>query len=310
MNLPDLKAFVALAETGSINRAASRLGLTQPATTRRIQNFEALMAGTTLLDRRVKPAVLTPAGRQVLAYCQRVLRAVAELEACGASGTEPAGELRIGITPGLAETVLSAPLDNLRSQFSGLPLRVTSEWTTPLIRKVADCELDCAIAFLTDQHSLPSTVDGSVIGVEPLAVVAPRKLRIASKNAHTVQISDLEQHGWIVNPAGCGYREALLRAFDRSNASFRVIADILGYDLHLSLIARGIGLGLIPRRLLERSPLRHKLRVVKVSDFSLEVRVMMLRGTSLGNLGLAVDHLARQLSVASAHNRKFAKSYS
>lgn len=78
--LPDIKVFIAFAETGSINRAALRLGLTQPATTRRIQNFEALMAGTSLLDRRVKPAILTPAGRRVLAHCQRVLKAVAELE--------------------------------------------------------------------------------------------------------------------------------------------------------------------------------------------------------------------------------------
>src|SRR5258708_6685444 len=146
MNLAYLRAFVALAETGSINRASLRLGLTQPATTRRIQNFEALMSGTSLLDRRVKPAVLTPEGRQVLAYCQRVLKAVAELEAYGASQTDPTGEFRIGLSPGLAETVLSAPLDGLRGQFPGLHLRVTSEWTSQLIRKVADSELDCAIA--------------------------------------------------------------------------------------------------------------------------------------------------------------------
>jgi len=40
MNLQDIEAFVAVAETGSVNRAAARLNLTQPATTRRIQNFE------------------------------------------------------------------------------------------------------------------------------------------------------------------------------------------------------------------------------------------------------------------------------
>jgi DNA-binding transcriptional LysR family regulator len=298
MNLPDLKAFVALAETGSINRAALRLGLSQPATTRRIQNFEALMAGTTLLDRRVKPPVLTTAGRQVLAYCQRVLKAVEELEACTTSGADPAGELRIGISPGLAETVLSAPLDDLRSRFPGLQLRVTSEWTSPLIRKVANCELDCAITFVTDHHTLPAAVKTALIGVEPLVVVASRQLRVSGKNAHVARIRDLEPHGWIVNPAGCGYREALLRAFDRSNASFRVVAEVLGYDLHLSLIARGAGLGLVPRRLLERNPLRRKLHAIKVSDFQPEVRILMLRGTSIGNLSAAVDHLTRQLSGA------------
>jgi DNA-binding transcriptional LysR family regulator len=296
MNLANLKAFVALAETGSINRAALRLGLTQPATTRRIQNFEASMNGAVLLDRRVKPPVLTPDGRQVLAYCHRVLKAVAELEACSSSGAEPVGELRVGISPGLAETVLTTPLDSLRSRFPGLKLRVTSEWTTPLIRKVADCELDCAIAFVTDHHAIPSAVDASLIGTEPLVVIAPRDLSLSEKKGRSVRIRDLELYGWVVNPAGCGYREALLRAFDRSNSVFRVVADVLGYDLHMSLVGRGAGLGLVPRRLVERSPLRRKLRVVEVSDFQPEVKVLVLRCGSIGNLASAVDHLAHQLA--------------
>ena len=59
MNLQDIEAFVAVAEAGSVNRAAARLNLTQPATTRRIQNFEAAIGGAPLFNRAVKPAVLT-----------------------------------------------------------------------------------------------------------------------------------------------------------------------------------------------------------------------------------------------------------
>jgi DNA-binding transcriptional LysR family regulator len=305
MNLSDLKAFVALAETGSINRAALRLGLTQPATTRRIQNFEASMNGTVLLDRRVKPLILTSAGRQTLGYCHRVLKAIAELEAFSSGSAEPAGELRVGISPGLAEVVLSAPIDSLRSRFPDLELRITSEWTTPLIRKVADCKLDCAIAFVTDHHVIPRAVNAALIGIEPLAVVAPRHLRISPKNARTVRIRDLEPHGWVVNPAGCGYREALSRAFDRSNASFRVVADVLGYNLHLSLIERGAGLGLVPLRLVEQSPLRRKLRVITVSDFRPAAKVLVLRSDSMGKLGIAVDHLVHQLA-GPGHRKNFA----
>ncbi|WP_164212842.1 helix-turn-helix domain-containing protein, partial [Stenotrophomonas maltophilia] len=72
MNLQDIEAFVAVAEAGSVNRAAIRLNLTQPATTRRIQNFEAAIGDAPLFNRAVKPAALTSLGTHVLEHCRRV----------------------------------------------------------------------------------------------------------------------------------------------------------------------------------------------------------------------------------------------
>src|SRR5258708_37023107 len=71
MNLQDVEAFVAVAEAGSVNRAAARLNLTQPATTRRIQNFEAAIGGAPLFNRAVKPAALTSLGSHLLERCRR-----------------------------------------------------------------------------------------------------------------------------------------------------------------------------------------------------------------------------------------------
>src|SRR5688572_17856730 len=112
MNIQDIEAFVAVAEAGSINRAAIRLNLTQPATTRRIQNFEAAIGGT-LFNRAVKPATLTSLGGHVLERCRRVLIAVAELEACSAIAADPAGNLKAGVAHGLGEIVMTTPLDAL-----------------------------------------------------------------------------------------------------------------------------------------------------------------------------------------------------
>src|SRR5437773_3998939 len=109
MNISDIETFVAVAEAGSVNRAARRLNLTQPAVTRRLQSFEASLSDAVLLDRRAKPPVLTPLGRQVLESCRRVLKA-------SSFPGEPTGEFRIGIAHGLAEVMLSSPLDALRQR--------------------------------------------------------------------------------------------------------------------------------------------------------------------------------------------------
>jgi DNA-binding transcriptional LysR family regulator len=99
MNLQDIEAFVAVAETRSVNRAAARLNLTQPATTRRIQHFEAAIGDAPLFNRTLKPAALTALGGHVLEHCRRVLAAVAELETCttrAADVGESEGRVRAG----------------------------------------------------------------------------------------------------------------------------------------------------------------------------------------------------------------------
>lgn len=71
---------------------------------------------------------------------------------------------------------------------------------------------------------------------------------------------------------------------------------MIGYDLQLSLVARGAELRLVPLRRLARDPERRRLRIVWVDDFALGVTAAMLRVASLGNLNGAVDAL--QASVA------------
>lgn len=302
MNLQDIKAFVAVAETGSIGRAAIRLNLTQPAMTRRVQNFETAI-GTVLLDRSTKPPALTPAGQQILERCRRVLEAVAELEAFTSGVDEPAGDLRVGVAHGLAETVLTLPLDALRHRFARLTLQVSSNWTARLIEEVRGGDLDCAIGLITSDHVIPPGIRVIVAGTERIVVVGRRE----DAPRTPCSLSDLSGEGWVLNPAGCGCRTALQRAFERAKARLRVAAEVLGEDLQLSLIARSGGLGLVPWHQLEASPHRQLLRVVPVEDFTIEASVAMLRGPSLGKLATVVDVLTTAIadhlaSIAPAHN--------
>jgi len=288
-------AFVALAESGSVNRAALRLHLTQPATTRRIQNFEATLGGAALLDRSAKPPVLTPAGRQVLEHCRRILKAVAELEASVSNAGEPAGDLRIGIAHGLGEVVLGTPLERLQRRLPGIRLQVSSNWTSRLIEEVRSGALDCAIGLVTSEHTLPAGVQVAPLGPESVVVVAAKDAKHRGKGKDSLHLRDLADAGWILNPVGCGCRAALQRAFDRAKAPMRVTAEVFGEDLQLSLIARSAGLGLVPRRQLDHSPHRARLRIVKVTDFTLEATIAMLYGPALGSLVVVVNQLQAQI---------------
>ena len=132
MNLNDLRALIALADAGSVGRAASMLRLTQPALSRRIQNLEAYL-GASLVDRATKPPTLTSTGRRVLDDGRHVLRLLAELEASCREDGQVIGPLRLGVAHGLAEEVLAAPLADVQRAFPNLELIVKTGWTRPLI---------------------------------------------------------------------------------------------------------------------------------------------------------------------------------
>jgi DNA-binding transcriptional LysR family regulator len=295
MNFRDLKAFVAVAETGSISRAALRLHLTQPAATRRVQSFEAATGAGPLFDRRAKPLVLTPAGRRMLAHCREILKAVIALEADARAGSEPTGELRIGVGMG-AEIVLGSPLDELRRRFPRVELRVSANWTARLIEALRNGELDVAVAFVTADHVIPPRIKMAAIGTETIAVVAARDTVLPRVRGRRLRLSDLAGHRWVLNPLGCAYRLAVERAHDAAGVPLRLAAEVIGHDLQLSLVARGAGLGLISRRALSGSAHRRALRVVSIADFQLEATVAMLHAPALGNFASVVDLLQQRVA--------------
>ena len=71
--LDEMRAFVVLVESGSLQRAAERLFLTPSAVIRQIERLEAALK-TPLLDRRVKPARITREGRAMLDRGRQMLR--------------------------------------------------------------------------------------------------------------------------------------------------------------------------------------------------------------------------------------------
>jgi LysR family transcriptional regulator for metE and metH len=77
IELRHLKAVAALAETGSVTRAAARLHLTQSALSHQISALEAVLA-LPLFVREQRPLRLTPAGEQLLVLARRVLPDVEE----------------------------------------------------------------------------------------------------------------------------------------------------------------------------------------------------------------------------------------
>ena len=294
MNISDIEAFVALAETGSVNRAAIRLHITQPAATRRIQNFEDAMGAGSLLNRSVKPPVLTSLGQHVLERSRKVLAAVAELEACAQKVTDPAGDLKLGVAHGLGEMVLTSPLDKVRRAFPQIRLQVSSNWSKNLIEEVRSGQVDCAVGLLTDEHTVPAGLMRVSLGSEDVVVVGPAKM-VTGRGKKPWRLRELADKGWFLNPRGCGCRAALVRNLEQMQLPLNIAAEVFGEELQLSLLAHSGGLSLVPRRQFEQSLHRKDLAIIDVSDFVMPATVALVRSAMPGRFDVAIDLLAAEL---------------
>jgi DNA-binding transcriptional LysR family regulator len=291
MNTNDLAAFIAVVETGSIVAASARLNLTQPGVTRRVQSLETAL-GTELLDRQSKPLKPTTAGREAYEQGRLVLRKLEDLKSGVAADGVVRGEFRLGITPYLSEAGLSVPLDQLRTQFPSLTLRVISGWSLEHTERVGRNELDAAAICLPDGVAPSEELECDDLGAQAVIFVVARDMKIAK----TIGLPDLSHLPWVINHDGCGFRRTLKRRFDAAHLPFQVAVEALDPELRFSLVARGMGIGVATPAALKRSPFRSKLKVVKVENFDPAVRAWVVHRPPAGRLAAPIQVFREALS--------------
>ena len=294
MNIKDLRALVALADAGSVSRAASTLRITQPALTRRIQNLETHLQ-VSLVDRATKPPTLTATGRRVLDRGRSVLRSLSELEASCREDAETIGPLRLGVAHGLAEDVLTDPLTELTRTFPQLELIVKTGWTMPLTEEIDHAALDAVIGFVPTERS-DSSLRAMTLGQEDIAVIAPRRSTLDAK----LGLSNLDDVSWVLNPSGCSYRTSLEAILNRQSIPLRVAMEVVGRELQLSLVARGAGLGLCPLRSLRASPHAHHIKVFRLQDVNIRTDIAMICGHGTSDLSDVFETLSDAVERALA----------
>jgi DNA-binding transcriptional LysR family regulator len=290
--LDEIRTFVVLAESGSLQRAAERLFLTPSAVTRQIQRLEATLK-TPLLDRRVKPGRITREGRAVLDGGRHMLRIMDDLKASGSKDAEPSGIFRVGLSHALAQPSLVASIQRLTSRFGRLRPVLSTDLRLKLIEQVRTGELDVALAFLATDDPAPGDVASSVLAAERLVLVRARGPQPRARRSSKSKDRDLDAR-WVLNPPGCFIRRSLEARLRELGSPFEVASEINNIDMQLSLVASGIGLGLIPARFLASHPKRRRLERITRSGISIEASIVFMQANHLGRLEAAATFLEEE----------------
>src|SRR6202041_677051 len=140
-----LATFLAVEQTGSFSRAATRLGIQQPTVSQHIPRLEEQVGRTLVL--RGTHAVSLPAGGEAMAGFPRNILAASEQAAAYFRGSRPRGRLRIGISDDLALTRLPQILRDFRRDNPLVDFVLTLDQSGLLHHRLADHRLDLFIGY-------------------------------------------------------------------------------------------------------------------------------------------------------------------
>lgn len=152
IRLRHLHTFVAVAQQGTLGRAAETLCLSQPALSKTLSELEEL-AGARLFERGRLGAQLTPPGEQFLTHAVRVLDA---LNHAGQSFSHPAREepslLRMGVLTTVALGMLPSILDRFHQQQPNTLVQVATLHNNVLLAGLKGGEFDVGIGRMADSE--------------------------------------------------------------------------------------------------------------------------------------------------------------
>ena len=242
MDLAELKIFKAVADHGGVTRAAAALHRVQSNVTTRVKRLEQRL-GAQLFHRQGRKLVLSPEGRVLLGYADRLLQLSSEAQAALLSQA-PQGALRLGALESTAATRLPVLLARYHREHPGVRLTLLTGTTGALVDKVLREEIEAAfVAEPFDARNLET----HHAFTEELVLISPRgHARIASPK-------DLGERVVLAFTTGCSYRRRLEAWLGRSSVVAERVMEYGSYHAIVACVAAGGGIAAVPRSVLRLS---------------------------------------------------------
>lgn len=204
VELRHLKMVCAIAEAGSVTKAAAALGLAAPALTTQLRRIERTFGGQ-LFERDRRGSRPTPLGEFVLSRARLLLPAVKGLQdeaARLATGGGAMGSYRLGAVNG---PILGGLVHRLATAHPEAPITTYASWSAAeLAEKVLTGRLDYALGAACGDAP-PTGGDGllwTTVAVAPVFVLLPERAPLAAQEE--VQLGDLAGASWLATPGdGC-----------------------------------------------------------------------------------------------------------
>ena len=241
-SLRQLRAFVAVATSGSFSRAADTLALTQPAVSRNVTELEQAL-GLQLLHRTTREVELTEAGRLLLGNVTRVLE---DLDACllevQGLATQRKGRVKVASSPTLSAHLLPQCIARGRQLSPDVNIQLLDRIQSDVLLSVRRGEVDFGVVI---DPSEKQDLHAQAILSEPFCLVCLSSDRLARKKE--VHWAELAGQPLVLLDHASGSRRLIDAALQSHGAAAPVVQDVGHTTTIYSMVEQGLGLSVVPQ---------------------------------------------------------------
>jgi DNA-binding transcriptional LysR family regulator len=262
LKLHDLDVLMTVVRAGSMSKAATLLNTTQPAVSRSIAVLERTI-GVRLLERSSRGIEPTAYGRALLdggvAAFDDLRQALKDIEFLA---DPTAGEVRIGCTPLLAASFVSAVIDRLAQSHPRMVFHLVTGYVATLHRELSERN----VVFLIARRFGPIAEDQ--LGFEFL-FDDPSVVAVGMQNPwarrRKVAFAELLRESWVLPPPGSEITAIATEAFRASGVDYprtTVVTD--SPHTRMSLLATGRFVTILPASALRFSAMSGEIKALPI----------------------------------------------
>ena len=254
MTEAQLRAFVAVAESGGFGEAARRLHMSQPGVSRAVRALEVELGGDLFLRER-GAAVLTTLGERALVHSRAIL---GEADGMRQERDEvrgiASGHVRLGSMPSVSATILPALLSRLERRHPALSVTVLDGHDDELVAWVRAGTVD--VAVVAGEHA---GLELQPLVTDELLAVLPAAHPLAARPA--VRARDLVDEPFILTRAGC--ERLVLAALGAHGVLPNISHEVSEASAILAMVGEGLGVSVMPSLAAPTPPASVALRPLK-----------------------------------------------
>jgi DNA-binding transcriptional LysR family regulator len=237
-----LQYFVAVAEQGSVSRAARRLSISQSSATEAIKELESDL-GVALFERHPRGLSITHKGHQFLRHATKILTDVSDARRSFSGEAEAqAGRLQLGVTSLVAGYVLSDLLARYRRAYPAVSVTATEDNGDYLEHLLVGGELDVAVMVISNLRDRMA-LQAEILEVSPYRLWLPLGHPLAA--ADIIGVNDIAAEPLImltIDEIEENTGKLLMALGARPQVAFRTRS----VEAVRSLVATGAGVALLP----------------------------------------------------------------